>query len=99
MQLLRCRVEPKGASHVFIVHGSECRKTAASTCTFDPRQSTTRKGMMYVIDVEAAMGTDWKVGNHSSRVMHVCVLLISCLLCACRSCLCAFSDLVMVDIH
>ena len=59
-----CRVEPKGASHVFIVHGSECRKTPGhDACTFDPRQSLARKGMMYVIDIEEAVSTDWKVSQ------------------------------------
>lgn len=61
MCALPYRVEPKGTSHVFIVHGSECRKTAHSGCTFDPSRSSQRKGMMYVIDVREAMGTDWKV--------------------------------------
>ena len=59
---MSCRVEPKGASHVFVVHGSECRTSDQHpTCTYNPRQSTSRKGMMYVIDIELAMGTDWKV--------------------------------------
>ena len=56
------RVEPKGASHVFIVHGQECRKSAEQpTCTYDPSQAAGRKGMMYVINIEQVMGTDWKV--------------------------------------
>lgn len=56
------RVEPQGASHVFIVHGSECRKSAAHpSCTFDPTVAWQRKGMMYVIDIKAIMGDDWKV--------------------------------------
>lgn len=56
------RVEPKGASHVFIVHGSECRHSAAHPkCTYNPQQSTSRKGVMYVIDIEQVMGTDWTV--------------------------------------
>lgn len=60
--MLGHRVEPKGASHVFIVHGSECRKsTAHPTCTFDPKQTWQRKGLMYVINIESVMGTDWKV--------------------------------------
>ena len=60
--MLGHRVEPKGASHVFILHGSECRKSSAHpTCTFDPRQTWQRKGVMYVINIESVMGTDWKV--------------------------------------
>lgn len=60
--MLGHRVEPKGASHVFIVHGSECRNsTAHPTCTFDSKQTKQRKGVMYVINIESVMGTDWKV--------------------------------------
>lgn len=60
--MLGDRVEPKGASHVFIVHGAECRKTARQPlCTFDPTQTTRRKGLMYVMNIESVMGTDWKV--------------------------------------
>lgn len=71
------RVEPKGASHVFIVHGSECRTTASHPhCTYNPQQSSSRKGMMYVIDIEAAMGTDWKVSNMEVHLVE-CLLSIA----------------------
>lgn len=64
------RVEPQGASHVFIVHGSECRKSAAHpSCTFDPTVAWQRKGMMYVIDIKAIMGDDWKVCLPSCTVV------------------------------
>ncbi|KAL3138147.1 hypothetical protein ABBQ38_005375 [Trebouxia sp. C0009 RCD-2024] len=61
------RVEPQGASHVFLVHGAECRKTASrQACTFDPSHTSHRKGIMYVIDIKTIMGSDWKVCNPQS---------------------------------
>lgn len=54
-------MEPQGASHVFIVHGSECRKREGNTCTFDPQDHPTRKGMMYVLDIKELLGADYKV--------------------------------------
>ena len=63
------RVEPQGASHVFLVHGAECRKTASHhACTFDPTQTSRRQGIMYVIDIKTIMGNDWKVGLPVQKV-------------------------------
>lgn len=71
--ILNCRVEPKGASHVFIVHGMECRKSAEHpTCTYDPTQAVARKGMMYVINIQFVMGYDWKVGLPASPGGCIC---------------------------
>ena len=57
------RVEPKGDSHVFIVHGEACHKTNINpTCSQD--RYGTAQGRMYVLDFKALMGSDWRVSCH-----------------------------------
>uniref|UniRef100_A0A061QZD8 Oligoxyloglucan reducing end-specific cellobiohydrolase n=1 Tax=Tetraselmis sp. GSL018 TaxID=582737 RepID=A0A061QZD8_9CHLO len=58
LYLENIRVEPQGASHIFILHGEQCERVSDLTsqgfnCTYDTRAGAgSRKGVMYVIDFE-----------------------------------------------
>lgn len=53
------RVEPKGASDTFIVHGQACLKSAAHpTCTHHPGSRVQPGGRSYTIDISDVMGDD-----------------------------------------
>jgi hypothetical protein len=66
LNIQNIRVEPDGKSKVFVVHGEECIKTAASsTCTLDPGYALP-KGIMYVLDMQDIMAEDFKVCNEQS---------------------------------
>ncbi len=56
------RVEPKGNSDTFIVHGAACIATDAhSSCTHDARSKSAPAGRTYTIDITDLMGPDLAV--------------------------------------
>lgn len=58
----RCRVEPKGASDTFIVHGQACSASKLHpTCTHDPASRRPPEGRSYTIDISDVMGPDLAV--------------------------------------
>jgi len=60
------RIEPRGASHVFIVHGKACRRSPThQACGWEAGGSggggpASPPGRMYVLDVRSLMGPDWR---------------------------------------
>jgi sortilin len=63
------RIEPRGASHVFIVHGKACRRSPThQACGWDAAgggaggggAASSPPGRMYVLDVRTLMGPDWR---------------------------------------
>lgn len=55
------RVEPRGASHVFVVHGRACPTRAAPGCTHTGGPGAgAPPGKMYVVDVKSLMGASWR---------------------------------------
>lgn len=62
MSVLRgIRVEPKAASHVFVVHGQACLKTPQHPTCSHTKEGTKPAGKIYVIDLKPIMGVDWRV--------------------------------------
>lgn len=56
-----CRVEPKAASHVFVVHGQACLHSPAHpTCTHT-KEGVKPAGKSYVVDLKPILGSDWRV--------------------------------------
>lgn len=53
INLQNVRVEPRGASHLFMLHGSTCLKSTASGCTAD--SSTSVRGVVIAFDVEKVL--------------------------------------------
>ena len=55
------RVEPKAASHVFLILGEACFKDAAHpNCTHtDP--GTRPQGKLFSLDLERLIGNEWQV--------------------------------------
>ncbi|BDA42979.1 Vacuolar protein sorting/targeting protein 10 [Coccomyxa sp. Obi] len=54
------RVEPKAASHVFVVHGQACLKTPQHPTCSHTKEGTKPAGKIYVIDLKPIMGADWR---------------------------------------
>ena len=53
-------MDPKGAGHLFLVHGQACLKSAARPqCSFEGGSAPPAK--MFVIDVKELMAGDWRV--------------------------------------
>ncbi|KAK9828958.1 hypothetical protein WJX72_003046 [[Myrmecia] bisecta] len=60
IDVVNIRVEPKSASHVFVVHGEACLKTSEHpTCSYT-MSGQPPVGKAYVIDLKQVMGDDWK---------------------------------------
>ncbi len=58
----RRRVEAKGASDTFIVHGQACSASKLHpTCTHDPASRRPPEGRSYTIDISDVMGSDLAV--------------------------------------
>lgn len=58
----QCRVEPKGASDTFIVHGQACSASKLHpTCTHDLASRRPPEGRSYTIDISDVMGPDLEV--------------------------------------
>ena len=56
-----CRVEPKAASHVFVVHGQACLHSPTHpTCTHT-KEGVKPAGKSYVVDLKPILGSDWRV--------------------------------------
>jgi hypothetical protein len=54
-------VEPKAASHVFVVHGQACLHSPAHpTCTHT-KEGVKPAGKSYVVDLKPILGSDWRV--------------------------------------
>lgn len=53
INLQNIRVEPRGASHLFMLHGSTCLKSSAAGCTADSPNSV--KGVVMAFDVEKVL--------------------------------------------
>mmetsp|Transcript_9550 Transcript_9550/g.24227 ORF Transcript_9550/g.24227 Transcript_9550/m.24227 type:complete len:902 (+) Transcript_9550:171-2876(+) len=67
MYLENIRVEPQGASHIYVLHGEQCEAddrwaSQGFNCTFDESSLARPKGLMYVIDFE-----DIKQWGHCQR--------------------------------
>lgn len=63
----QCRVEPKGESDTFIVHGQACSTSRAHpTCTHDPTSKKLPGGRSYTIDISDIMGSDLPVRHPNS---------------------------------
>lgn len=64
------RVDPKGAGHVFLVHGQACVKTSARPqCTWQGGGAPPAK--MFHVDVRQLMAGDWRVGGLVFVVVHL----------------------------
>jgi hypothetical protein len=60
-------VEPKAASHVFVVHGQACLKSPQHPTCSHTREGVKPAGKNYVVDLKPIMGADWRVrrpGTH-----------------------------------
>ena len=72
--LLHCRLEPSGKSHVFALHGQECRKSNAHPkCTMERNTPGWPKGMLYMLDITEILRQgeqDWPVRLQPFR--HEC---------------------------
>lgn len=56
---MRCRVEPEGASHIFIVHGEACTKSERHpTCTHEG-WGEAPAGRAYILNFQELLGSDW----------------------------------------
>ena len=55
------RVEPKAASHVFVVHGQACLKSPQHPTCSHTREGVKPAGKIYVVDLKPIMGADWRV--------------------------------------
>lgn len=71
---LHCRLEPSGKSHVFALHGQECRKSNAHPkCTMERNTPGWPKGMLYMLDIIDILrqgGQEWPVRLQAFR--HTC---------------------------
>ena len=76
---LHCRLEPSGKSHVFALHGQECRKSNAHPkCTMERNTPGWPKGMLYMLDITEILRQgeqDWPVRLQSFRHECCCCLL------------------------
>lgn len=67
LDLQNIRIEPRGASHVFIAHGKACPRRAARGCTYDGAAAASAgpPGRMYVVDVAALLGSSARACSES----------------------------------
>ena len=72
--LLQCRLEPSGKSHIFALHGQECRKSNAHpNCTMERNTPGWPQGMLYMLNIPEILKQgeqDWPVCLQPSR--HEC---------------------------
>lgn len=64
------RVEPSAASHMFVVHGKACEKRPENPTCSHVRADAYPSGKMYIVDMRAIMGMDWRVrlASHSAQL-------------------------------
>ena len=77
--LLHCRLEPSGKSHVFALHGQECRKSNAHPkCTMERDTPGWPKGMLYMLDIIEILRQgeqDWPVRLQAFTLECSCCLI------------------------